>query len=369
MAVNNSSYKMSHGSSKMSQHTGASSSSSTPIRIGILGGSFDPITNAHLTLAAEAVQTGAVDEVWLMPCGERPDKPSLKTPVRDRYLMTQLAVSEFFQPDFPVYVCELELFQKEYVPTYLVWKGLTGLLEEEMTMRITVEQSSSSTSTFNSTCTKPGRGPSTSLSLVRAVNKKMWKDKMLESSGCASASGTDKIYTDGMIKENGSVSEVDAKGLKKARLEDHGGHTGTGAARPRSRSSSSPSSSLVEVSMIIGTDLVPTIKKWQYATQAWTEVPFLLYSRDGYQSLESISEMPKRAKILAAEGHAASRLTLTTSNISSSEVRKRIQMESGWKEKVLETTGSTSSRTLHSITGLVPRSVVDYIRREGLYTD
>ena len=75
--------------------TPASSSSGSAIprvlrRVGILGGSFDPITEGHLTLAAGVVQSGAVDEVWLMPCGERPDKPSLTTSVMHRYIMTQI---------------------------------------------------------------------------------------------------------------------------------------------------------------------------------------------------------------------------------------------------------------------------------------
>jgi nicotinic acid mononucleotide adenylyltransferase len=51
-------------------------------KIAILGGSFDPPTDGHLHVAAGVVQTKAADEVWMMPCGKRPDKPTLKTSVR-----------------------------------------------------------------------------------------------------------------------------------------------------------------------------------------------------------------------------------------------------------------------------------------------
>lgn len=35
------------------------------------------------------VHSGCADEVWLVPCGPRPDKPKLKTPALDRYCMCQ----------------------------------------------------------------------------------------------------------------------------------------------------------------------------------------------------------------------------------------------------------------------------------------
>ena len=38
------------------------------------GGSFNPITNAHLNCAAEIIHSKLADEVWIVPCGARPDK-------------------------------------------------------------------------------------------------------------------------------------------------------------------------------------------------------------------------------------------------------------------------------------------------------
>ncbi len=38
------------------------------LRVGILGGAFDPIHVSHIKLARDVLDSGAVDEVWLMPC-------------------------------------------------------------------------------------------------------------------------------------------------------------------------------------------------------------------------------------------------------------------------------------------------------------
>jgi hypothetical protein len=51
-----------------------------PKRVAIYGGAFNPITNGHLQLATEIVHSGIVDEVWICPCGPRPDKPNVLPP-------------------------------------------------------------------------------------------------------------------------------------------------------------------------------------------------------------------------------------------------------------------------------------------------
>lgn len=56
-------------------------------RVAVLGGSFDPITDGHLKCACEIVHMNVADEVWIVPCGRRPDKPSLKTPYMQRLIM------------------------------------------------------------------------------------------------------------------------------------------------------------------------------------------------------------------------------------------------------------------------------------------
>mmetsp|Transcript_12678 Transcript_12678/g.23897 ORF Transcript_12678/g.23897 Transcript_12678/m.23897 type:complete len:255 (+) Transcript_12678:75-839(+) len=87
-------------------------------RVAIYGGAFDPPTNSHLTCAAEIVHSGSADEVWLVPCGPRPDKPKLKTPAIDRYCMCQIAVNTVFSPDFPVKVSDVDVEKPMAAFTY-----------------------------------------------------------------------------------------------------------------------------------------------------------------------------------------------------------------------------------------------------------
>jgi len=80
-------------------------------RVAVLGGSFDPITNGHLVSACEIIHASKADEVWIVPCGVRPDKPSLRTPYRQRLVMCQMAVDVTFGSSFPVRVCDVEMLE------------------------------------------------------------------------------------------------------------------------------------------------------------------------------------------------------------------------------------------------------------------
>src|SRR6476646_11695436 len=46
----------------------------TPMRLGIFGGSFDPVHNGHLALARACQQQVGLDEVWFMPTAVQPLK-------------------------------------------------------------------------------------------------------------------------------------------------------------------------------------------------------------------------------------------------------------------------------------------------------
>ena len=87
-------------------------------RIGIFGGTFDPIHQAHLTLGEIAYRQFGLDEIWFMPSKQPPhklDKPV--SPVEHRFAMVRLATA-----DTPYFQCsgfELGLPGKSYTANTL----------------------------------------------------------------------------------------------------------------------------------------------------------------------------------------------------------------------------------------------------------
>jgi len=71
------------------------------MRVGIMGGTFDPIHNGHLIAAERARIGAALDEVWLMPANVPPHKSSAPKATTDqRWDMVCLAAegNPFFRP-------------------------------------------------------------------------------------------------------------------------------------------------------------------------------------------------------------------------------------------------------------------------------
>lgn len=64
-------------------------------RVGLLGGSFDPIHRAHLALALAAHEQLALDEVQLLPAAQPWQRPTLGASAQDRLAMTSLAVRPY----------------------------------------------------------------------------------------------------------------------------------------------------------------------------------------------------------------------------------------------------------------------------------
>lgn len=63
-------------------------------RIGLLGGTFDPIHWGHLIMAEEARQQACLDRVLFLPAGEPPHKVGQTiTPIGHRLRMVQLAIA------------------------------------------------------------------------------------------------------------------------------------------------------------------------------------------------------------------------------------------------------------------------------------
>ncbi|BDR53106.1 putative nicotinate-nucleotide adenylyltransferase [Bombiscardovia nodaiensis] len=70
-------------------------------RVGIMGGTFDPIHNGHLVAASEVASVYDLDEVIFVPTGRPVFKLSKKvTNAEDRYLMTVIATAS--NPKFTV---------------------------------------------------------------------------------------------------------------------------------------------------------------------------------------------------------------------------------------------------------------------------
>ena len=85
-------------------------------KIGILGGSFDPIHNGHLAIAESAYRDFHLDEVWLIPAGHSPNKDEDKmTSAAVRAEMTALAAQDI--PHFRLSTYEIDKEGTSY--TYL----------------------------------------------------------------------------------------------------------------------------------------------------------------------------------------------------------------------------------------------------------
>jgi nicotinate-nucleotide adenylyltransferase len=85
-------------------------------RLGVMGGTFDPIHHGHLVTAEEAYWQFGLDGVVFVPTGQpwMKDHPTDVSPAEDRYLMTVIATSP--NPNFTVSRVEIE----REGPTYTV---------------------------------------------------------------------------------------------------------------------------------------------------------------------------------------------------------------------------------------------------------
>jgi nicotinate-nucleotide adenylyltransferase len=61
------------------------------LRLGLLGGTFDPIHNGHLALAEAAIECAELDRVVLIPSSQPPHRPPARASVEDRLAMCRLA--------------------------------------------------------------------------------------------------------------------------------------------------------------------------------------------------------------------------------------------------------------------------------------
>ncbi|PKQ30750.1 MAG: nicotinic acid mononucleotide adenylyltransferase [Actinobacteria bacterium HGW-Actinobacteria-2] len=80
---------------------------SRPLRLGVMGGTFDPIHHGHLVAASEVQARFDLDEVMFVPTGQPWQKVGKKvSQSEDRYLMTTIATAS--NPRFSVSRVDIE---------------------------------------------------------------------------------------------------------------------------------------------------------------------------------------------------------------------------------------------------------------------
>ena len=83
------------------------------MRLGLYGGTFDPVHYGHLLLAESCREQFKLDEIWFIPAGDPPHKSGRQiSPGKARADMLEFALAGF--PEFTVNRMELERAGKSY---------------------------------------------------------------------------------------------------------------------------------------------------------------------------------------------------------------------------------------------------------------
>jgi len=101
--------------------------SSSGLRLGIMGGAFDPIHMAHLVTAEEALVQFGLDHVVFMPAGDPPHKGPHLAPGEFRYLLVSVATAS--HPRFSVSRFEIDRVNVSYTVDTL--EHYAGLLPDD----------------------------------------------------------------------------------------------------------------------------------------------------------------------------------------------------------------------------------------------
>lgn len=91
-------------------------------KIGIMGGTFDPIHLGHLILGEKSYEQLGLDKVWFMPAGNPPHKKDRKGRASDeqRMEMVRLAIAD--NPHFEL--SDIEMNEEGYTYTYRTLENL-----------------------------------------------------------------------------------------------------------------------------------------------------------------------------------------------------------------------------------------------------
>lgn len=102
-------------------------------RIGVFGGSFNPIHLGHLAVAQAVIHQNLVDEVWLMVSPQNPLKQAATdlAPEQDRLALARLAVKDCSN----VFVSDFEMLLPR--PSY-TWRTMEALQEKYLEQRFSL---------------------------------------------------------------------------------------------------------------------------------------------------------------------------------------------------------------------------------------
>jgi len=95
------------------------------MKIGIFGGSFNPVHNSHIKIVEEVLNRGFVDEIWIVPCGSHAFEKNLIDPEK-RLKMLELV----FGRDKRVKILRIEIDSNEKNYTLDTIKNLKNKFPE-----------------------------------------------------------------------------------------------------------------------------------------------------------------------------------------------------------------------------------------------
>ena len=83
------------------------------MKLGLLGGSFNPVHNGHLAIARQTHEALGLDQVLFIPTSHPPHKPNDSlAPAQDRYEMVRLAIAS--EPSLAISAVEIRRPGKSY---------------------------------------------------------------------------------------------------------------------------------------------------------------------------------------------------------------------------------------------------------------
>lgn len=97
------------------------------MKIGIFGGSFNPIHNGHINLCKELLDNNYLDVIYLMPNATPPHKNNVQTSFMHRLNMIKLAIKNI--ENLKILDCEKDSTIKHY--TYNTLENLKTIFKDD----------------------------------------------------------------------------------------------------------------------------------------------------------------------------------------------------------------------------------------------